>query len=305
VFRLNLDGVPVFLGDDMKSGKFFAGAALLSAGAVNAFAVYGIGVNASSSDTFWTTVVNVGGGSGTIISRNWVLTARHVTGNVTFNGAQRTTLQRIEHPTADLALLRVNYNFPTWTPIISSDVLGSETTIVGFGHSGTPRTNSTGYLNQSGFGTRRAITNTIGLSAYLTVNYNFGQLTYRNYIADLDTHLPETPAPYDADWLGDGGATANEGSVNNGDSGGAWMVQTAQGWRLAAVTTVKLAVTEVPPGATETASSKYFAFGMSGSAGVDLSDPVHRDWVLSTVPEPGTFAIVGVGIAALLRRRRK
>ncbi len=100
-------------------------------------------------------------------------------------------------------------------------------------------------------------------------------------------------------------ATANEGNVAGGDSGGAWMVQEAGQWRLAGVTVVAIAVDEVPPGATETQSSKFFAYGMSGSGAVDLWNPVNRDWVFSTVPEPGTLAAVGLGVAALLRRRRR
>lgn len=286
--------------------RFFAAVAFASGLAAIGAASYGRNTNPSSADTTFTTVGLIGGGSGTVIAPNWVLTARHVSGNINLNGTTYVHDARYEHPTSDLALLHYNTPFSEWTPLITSSALGMETTIVGFGHSANPRANNTGYNWVDSFGTRRTVTNTIGLSLQLTVSYGFGDLTFQNYLADLDSHSTATPAPYNRDWFGDGGATANEGNVGGGDSGGAWMVNQGGQWRIAGVTTIAISADPLPPGATENSNTVYFAFGVSGSGAADLWDPVNRNWINNTmVPEPGTIAVVGIGFAALLRRRRK
>ncbi len=271
------------------------------------FAVYGRLTGPSDSDSTFTWVGRVGNASGTVIAPNWVLTARHVSGTFNLNGTDIAHDARFEHPTSDLALLRFSTPFAGFHPLFNGSALGREASIVGFGNSGTPRTNLTGYNWVTAAGTRRAVTNNVGLTQTLAVNYggSIGVLNVAMYLADLDSHDPGTPAPYDRDWFGDGGATSNEGNVSVGDSGGSWLVDDGGVWKVAGVTSVRFFADPLPAGATGD-PDPFMAFGVSGSGAVNLNDPNNWNWIQATmVPEPATLIALGIGIAATLRRRRK
>ena len=64
------------------------------------------------ADFNWDFVYNFKGSSGVAIDDHWLITATHVaddpeSGALTINGEVYTQMQRVYHPTADLALVRL------------------------------------------------------------------------------------------------------------------------------------------------------------------------------------------------------
>ena len=94
----------------------------------------------------WDFIYNYKGSSGVAIDDHWLITATHVaddggSGALTINGEVFTQMQRVYHPTADLALIRFDKELPGFYPLYSGRVnrIGTnpELLMVGWGYTGT------------------------------------------------------------------------------------------------------------------------------------------------------------------------
>lgn len=287
----------------MKRGTVSAFAAALLA--APCLAVYGIHTNPGSSDSFFQWVGQVGGASGSVVAPNWVLTARHVSGNFTLGGNTYIPDQRIESPTADLALLHFSETFGGHYSLYGGSAVGHEVSMVGYGLAAYPRTDHLGFTLAQQGGTRRVATNVAGISEEVQLNIGGGVvLTFQALLADLDTTNPNTPAGYNRDWFGDGTATSDEGGLMYGDSGGGWFLNDGGEWKLVGVNDFIFSADDQPPGFS--GNDQYMVYGYSGSGAVDLTWGPQRDWVLATiVPEPASMLALAAGLAAIGARRRR
>lgn len=256
-----------------------------------------------SVDTFFTLVGQVGGvastsGSGTIISPQHVITARHVGGTRFWmrNDGQNISgfadsIARINHPTADISILTFAPNtFSNYIRPLYGDHVGTTATIVGFGLTASLRASGTGYdvVNGSG-GIRRVASNVADLRDEGLNGPGDVALFY-----DLDG-APGVPG--DANSMGSGDPIAGEGGVLPGDSGGAWLVNQG-GWRIIGVNSFIFSTG--PAGNT----NEFLDWGDGGGA-VDLNE--YSAWIEANapVPEPASMLVLGLGVAAIAARRRK
>ena len=258
-------------------------------------------------DTLFTLVGEVGpvggfNGSGTIISPDAVLTAKHVGGMrfTMFNDGQNSSgffdaVSRLDNPTADLSILRFAPNtFSSWYRPIYQDEIGQTMTMVGYGITAELRADGTGYHAIGGAGKRRASMNvadhreSVNLGGSITDSIS---LWY-----DIDG---ATGVPGDRNTFGGGDPVAGEGGIIFGDSGGAWLVNSGGQWRIAAVNSFINDVDGVG-GATD----NFLDWGDQGGA-ADLN--AYSDWIEQNapVPEPASMAALGLGLAALVARRRR
>lgn len=274
---------------------------------VASHAVFGINTGPNDIDTTFVHVGRVigqtGMGTGVPIAPHWVLTAHHVPGTTFRLGTtDYTAVRRFNDPNSDLALLQFSTPLPGFYHLSTGSSLGQQVTMVGFGGTGTPRGDNLGYNFVDGNDQRRAATNRVDFIDDLTLNLSGSNVTFRTLFADLDTHLAGTPNPFNRDWFDGGGPTVNEGGVSPGDSGGAWFVQQGGQWRLAGITSVRFRATDVPFGTT---GDHFMLFGHSGGGAVDLNHAAHRNWVVTTVPEPTTMLVLAAGLGALAAARRR
>lgn len=93
------------------------------------------------ADFDWDFVYNYKGSSAVAVDDYWLITAAHVaddggSGALTIHGEVYTQMQRVYHPTADLALVRYDKALPGFYPRATQTPLGSEVVLVGFGRAG-------------------------------------------------------------------------------------------------------------------------------------------------------------------------
>lgn len=277
----------------------FAAAAILITGAHAAYPDNG-------ADAFFTNVgvVAVGNswnGSGTVISNRDVLTAKHVGGSRFFMSNNGTTfftffdaIQRIEHPTADLAILRFSPGtFTSWHDIYEDDMVGQQTYMVGFGLTATLRANGTGWNHVPGSDlVRRSTTNMIDYR--VAVNLGGGITNSMSIMYDIDN-------PAGGNGTSGGPAIPGEGGVLSGDSGGAFFHLDNGKYRVAGVTSFMADIVQ----GSQHPLDRFLDFGDQGGA-ADLF--TYHQWVYNNseaVPEPATMMALGAGLAALAARRRK
>jgi len=263
------------------------------------WAVYGVSTDVSSSDSTFSWVGQVNGASGVAIDPNWAITAQHVGGTVfTMNGTTYTADNTYDAPNYDLHLMHFSTALAGYYPIFSGNPIGQTATLVGFGDSGSLRTDGLGYNDLGGAGTRRTATNNIGMQQVLAYNgWNTPCI-----LADLDAPVGNSfPPPYNRDWFGDGGPTSNEGGLMAGDSGGGWMVNVGGTWEVAGISNY-IFYDDTVSGSDP---NPYYAFGISGCSGADLTDPGVRGWINGVVPEPASLAAIGLGILGFLGRKRR
>lgn len=113
-------------------------------------------------DVTYRFVGECGGGSGTAISRRSMITAKHVPG-LTFaiDGQMFTAVERINHPSYDLAILNFAVDLPGWHQLGSSAPVGTPVVWVGYGGTGTVNNQWHGYDIRYGNHGRHAALNVV------------------------------------------------------------------------------------------------------------------------------------------------
>lgn len=255
-------------------------------------------------------LTNGGSGTGTIFSKGilggtpWVsvITADHVVGTsgsltMRFGSSGGTVYtadpSRIYHGghtgTLDIAIAwfaldLATYNTLTPKNLMLAPTVGSQFTNLGRGNTGTPKIvsgNWVGYNNAGTFGTLRFANNKIR-----TINSTDMDWT------NTDPRTPDAVSGEGPSWPGDSGSAYFGSSVSTvSTSLGAFDVFTdgiigIHAW-----------------GQRNADGSKDWNFV---SGGTPMSAPVMA-WAMShaVVPEPASMAALGLGVLALLRRRRK
>lgn len=238
------------------------------------------------ADSFFVGVGSMGA-SCVAVAPHWVMTAKHVGGmTVNLNGVTMTAVERNDCPNADIALLRFTETLSTYYTPDFRDMTGRQITMVGFGSTGTA--GASGITITGGGGTRRTATNIIDRSNSVTFdNVNF----FNSWEVDVD-------GPTGNGSLG-GGRTSFEGGLWGGDSGGgALFLDENSRWRLVGINSY----IDDNPGSPNGAYNDY------GDLAGFVKLNSYGSWItqrIGPVPEPGTWAALGLGAAALMRRRRK
>lgn len=278
--------------------------ALAAVASTTVFAAYpNLGVDTSFKNVGQIGGTNFTSGSGTVISPNHVLTAKHVGGTrfwMRDNGQTVSgfvdSISRINHSVADLAILEFAPNtFSSWYRPDYADQIGTTATMVGFGLTANLRGNGTGYnfvANSSQV--RRETVNVADIRQ--SVNLGAGITNSVSLFYDLDG---AAGAPGDANSMGSGTPIAGEGGILSGDSGGAWLIANGNSWSLIGVNSFIFDNAGVG-GAT----NNFLDWGDGGGA-VDLNQ--YETWIETNapVPEPATMAVLGLGLAAIAARRRR
>ena len=243
------------------------------------------------------------------IAPNWLITVKHIgptVGNVFSNSDGFYTVdQVVSDPNSDISLMHVNGTFAHYYTYGAVTNAGTNVTVYGYG----PHSAAVGTKPNDPDGNRYLATNSI--DAIYNINFP-GQSSFQTYEFDLDdgsgTHNST------------GGTipTASEGGVLVGDSGGGWF--TNYGYALPTLVAMSSASASESdfkfdpnnPGANQGANTELYQAGAT-SFGVNLS--AYASFIQSTTgiapvtpratPEPATFAALGLGALAVLRRRRR
>lgn len=237
-------------------------------------------------------------GSGVLISDRWVLTAGHIakfkpSGTFNVGGIDYTIQSTITHPSYvfgsdpfDIGLIYLSRSVSALNPATMirfgdpNSILGREATWVGTGLTGTGLTGAQSPLEF------RAFTNVVDV-----MGPSYG-LAATSFVADFDRPDGST----NSGSLSSPTATRLEGNVASGDSGGGVFV-TVDGNRY--LVGINSYTGRFGPGAASSYGS------ISGATHLEL----FHSWIfdqtgITTVPEPASLWIFGIGILLGLRRRR-
>ncbi len=211
-------------------------------------------------------------GSCVAIAPNWILTAGHVadyggSGTLTISNTTYLKKEIIYHPAADIALVRYDKAFPGYYGIYSgASLVGANTTMVGFGNTGTVTKKWLQYYyNDSGIGrgTRRWGSNVISSLETQKV-YDVGG------VVGVRTNS--------GFWMSFN-AGGTEAGVGSYDSGGGTFISDGGTWKLAGINTYRNVNT------LQTGYDSSFAVSM----------PVYASWINSIII--GTNDFDGDGIS--------
>jgi hypothetical protein len=254
---------------------------------------------APADDPGWDRVGTVNGSTGVYLGEGFVLSAQHVgagdllLGSTTYNLDLAYTPQYLQTQSgpdayADLVIFRIlNAPSASLLPIYgSSSEIGMTGTYIGYGLDRGAEVPDQGWLWGS-TATKRWGQNVIDTTFTISEGASF----YESLVSDFDrvggsgTGLPE------------------EAHAATGDSGGALFIKDAGIWKLAGIITA----------VTENGRSFYDANTLQPGDQPDRLYSVrlsaYDDWILTTIPEPGTYGLLllGGGIlgAHLLHRKRK
>jgi len=242
-----------------------------------------------SADTLYSWVGQMSNASAVAVGPYTILTAGHVTGNdfflngVSYRMLSTETAPRVGGSVVDLRVVQVQDLLPGWYDIGTKAPTKATVTMVGYGNGGVVNADGTGY-SINGFGIRHAGENTISKRTRVK-----GQ------------------GPVLLSLLDDAG----ESVVAGGDSGGGWFID----GELVGISDFNYTTDLDRPNFGWDGKS-YF-----GSGAIDLTNKNIAKWVSAqiaegnaygqsrsftpqTVPEPGTWAALGLGALALLRRKR-
>ncbi len=249
-------------------------------------------VNPGLADTTYSWVGHMSNASAVAIGAHTILTAGHVTaGDFVLDGVSYHMLSSAKAPNVggsavDLRIVQVEDVLPGWYDLGTKVANKSTITMVGYGNGGVVNAAGTGY-KISGFGIRHAGDNQI--TKHTTIKGQGPVL-----ISMLDH--------------------AGDAVVAGGDSGGGWFSD----GKLVGISDFNLSNDPSRP-SFGWAGGTYF-----GSGAIDLTNKSIASWVnnqidlgdqiadspsdggnVQTAPEPGTWAVLGLGGLALLRRRKK
>ena len=244
----------------------------------------------AASGAAWTAVGQMGGASAVAIGPHAVLTAGHVSpgdfllGGRSYRMTATSVAPIVDKSATDLRVVFVSETLPSWYAVGASVKSGASVTMVGFGDSGVVNAPGTGYaVSGATEGTRRVGTNVLS-----SKEATKGQGPTMRVLLK----------------------SAGDGVLGVGDSGGGWFA----GGKLVGISDFTFKTNAALP------DYGFDRKGYFGSGAIDLTNPTLQKWLKSgmgasralptggnvnPVPEPGTWAALALGAAAVLRHREK
>ncbi len=289
----------------LRASSRLAGVIAAASAASASFAIIGGPNNIPALDTATSAFQYMGkfnGGAvpGTPISANWLVTAKHVAPGVgaTFTNPDGsfTVAQVVSHPTADISLVRVTGAMTNFYDYGSAP-LGSKVTLVGYGKTGSIGANPSGASNPN---RERYIAHNNVDEIYYDVSLSVNGPEFAAYAYDLDN---AATGAGDVNFIGSNAALSDEGGIADQDSGSGWFYEVGGRARLIAVSS-GVGSTNTVTGFGTNSPYEY------GDVGVGAALDPYKAWIFNTtnvqaVPEPASMLALGLGAAALLRRRKK
>lgn len=227
-------------------------------------------------------VGSLNGSSGVLVGPDLVLTAKHVgAGTFTLPGFGSFGVvggSVINDPNSDLTVFRINTGgnvLPYATVDVSPMTFGDTVTMVGFGSSGTLNGAGTGYDVNIAGGIRRK-----GNAIYEFTEF----VTSPEYHAGWSLISP----------LRENGQAALAG----GDSGGGW-------FRDGKLVGTNAFIGDVGEAPWYIFSQSQTSFFVSGAISMEAQADFLRSSGVAVVPEPASLIALGLGVCAMLRRRRR